>query len=205
LQTEVICSSQSIAVLQNIGNNPHQVDQQSYQVLESSLHSTPIMRNDEDTKVPRRERKRIVDGEQKHFLDELDDAGLCDICGKVFQDPNQHYRNVHATDRPFKCHLCNFSHPLKGHLAQHIRHKHMEAKFVCEVCGRKQRSAQAVKDHIAMVHQGLRPWPCPICPKTFAKKHYIEEHVKGTNLDQLLPIYLQGEMKKKTNGKICVV
>ena len=40
--------------------------------------------------------------------------GLCQQCGKVFQDPGQHYRNVHAKDRPYKCHLCSFSHPLKG-------------------------------------------------------------------------------------------
>ena len=44
----------------------------------------------------------------------FDVKGLCQQCGKVFQDPVQHYRNVHAKDRPYKCHLCSFSHPLKG-------------------------------------------------------------------------------------------
>jgi len=107
--------------------------------------------------------------------------GLCQLCGKVFQDPVQHYKNVHAEHRPFKCHLCPFSHPLKGHLAQHMRHKHMEGKFVCEVCGAKAKSAKAVKEHIAMVHEGQRPWPCPHCGKTFAKKQYIDEHVAVTH------------------------
>ena len=158
-------------------------DQVSYPVLHDSqimVETQPTNYKTPNTKDTQRKVKQQK--EEKNSVDEGVDPGLCDICGKVFQDPNQHYRNVHATDRPFKCHLCEFSHPLKGHLAQHIRHKHMEAKFVCEVCGRRQRSAQAVKDHIAMVHQGLRPWPCPICPKTFAKKHYIDEHVKGRSL-----------------------
>jgi hypothetical protein len=97
--------------------------------------SNQIIVETQNSKDNQQEGKRLAEGQEKNSLGEGEDPGLCDICGKVFQDPNQHYRNVHATDRPFKCHLCDFSHPLKGHLAQHIRHKHMEAKFVCEVCG----------------------------------------------------------------------
>ena len=129
--------------------------------------------------------KRIEEEEAAFKSLQLDrgKSGLCFICGKTFQDPLQHYRNVHAKERPFKCHLCPFSHPLKGHVAQHIRQSHLEAKFVCEVCGSRQRSKQAVKDHIAMVHEGKRPWPCPVqeCGKTFAKKQYVDEHVAVTH------------------------
>ena len=110
---------------------------------------------------------------------------LCDLCGAGFQDLSAHFRNVHAKHRPYKCHLCTFSHPLKGHLAQHIRHKHMEAKFICEVCGQKHRSAQAVREHISMVHEGLRPFECPVCHKSFAKKEYIKEHVAVTHKGEM--------------------
>ena len=107
-----------------------------------------------------------------------EEPGLCDICGNVFANPTQHFLNVHAKDRQYKCHLCTFSHPKKGRLAHHIRNTHMEPKFVCEICGQKRRSAVALRTHIAQVHEGQRPWPCPVCNKTFASRHYVDEHVK---------------------------
>ncbi|XP_065511335.1 myc-associated zinc finger protein [Caloenas nicobarica] len=73
---------------------------------------------------------------------------------------NSHVRQVHSTERPFKCETCEAAFATKDRLRAHaVRH---EEKVPCHVCG-KLLSAAYIGDHMK-VH-GAPGHSCELCSK----------------------------------------
>ncbi|KAF0683185.1 Aste57867_24749 [Aphanomyces stellatus] len=50
--------------------------------------------------------------------------------------------------------------------------------FVCEVCAQTFRFKGNLKRHQMTAHFGLRPFCCPLCPKSFARKADMQVHMR---------------------------
>lgn len=62
---------------------------------------------------------------------------------------------IHEENRPsIACPYenCNRIYYFKKNLEQHIRSKHIENKFECDICNRKLSTKQKVKEHIIKIH-----------------------------------------------------
>ncbi|GAB0202389.1 myc-associated zinc finger protein [Grus japonensis] len=74
---------------------------------------------------------------------------------------NSHVRQVHSTERPFKCETCDAAFATKDRLRAHaVRH---EEKVPCHVCG-KMLSAAYITDHMKVHGQGPNH-VCELCNK----------------------------------------
>ena len=61
---------------------------------------------------------------------------VCDLCDYKTVDNiglQDHIRQVHTMERPFKCDQCNYAGSSKRHLKAHLE-THAEPKFVCSLC-----------------------------------------------------------------------
>ena len=117
----------------------------------------------------------------------------CDLCATVAgwsqKNLDNHIARVHK-GATVACDQCDY----KGH-NEDIVHDHRvrvhekrysQHKWECVQCGGKYVSKSGLKRHVGFVHAGWkRPkkptgvWNCGLCPKIFARKQYLDNHVKG--------------------------
>merc|ERR1719225_1061026 len=73
--------------------------------------------------------------------------GFCQHCGQYFKMLKQHIKYKHESNKPWKCHQCDYSHALRSGLKAHIRYSHPVEKDmkVCHICGFTSASASIVK------------------------------------------------------------
>jgi KRAB domain-containing zinc finger protein len=114
---------------------------------------------------------------------------ICDECGYSANSEHELMRHkvCHSTERNVKCPLCpaifNNNHLLTLH--QNI---HIDRKYECHYCGKKFRTLDTVKSHLAThVHnEYMRKYSCEVCEKTFVRKRDRERHLRiHTGKDQL--------------------
>ena len=121
---------------------------------------------------------------------------ICAICGKSFAASAQlsnHKYTCSAKRKEFymkskhrfacTCPGCNYKTEKKKDLENHINRVHLdqpsEKKFVCPTCGNFYVNPSVLKNHIKTVHEGIKPWECSYCGKTFSKKISWSKHVEA--------------------------
>lgn len=127
---------------------------------------------------------KVADGSGENVRGEF----ICDFCGKICvtkQKIRQHMGS-HDSTRTKERHLCNVCGmwlSSKRNLNIHNRVVHIgEKKHKCRFCDRSFSSSQHLKIHINR-HEGIRPYACKQCSKTFFTGSERKEHMHSVHLN----------------------
>lgn len=114
---------------------------------------------------------------QRHELVEhkrtMDTISPCPKCPKIFTDPFQmrmHDKKAHAPIVLSQCHICSKVFTNGYRLKNHMNHIHVEARFECDMCGRKFRQKKYLKLHMTVIHSKEANFICTSCGKTFTNQ-----------------------------------
>lgn len=110
---------------------------------------------------------------------------VCDYCNKSFNTKNKikHHLVTHINEGRIKylCVTCGNQFCSKFGLTQHIRAIHdKEQRFQCTKCDRRFAHKHNLKTHMNR-HEGVRPYACIICPKTFYDSSTLNVHTKSVH------------------------
>ena len=101
---------------------------------------------------------------------------------QFFRRVSQHILYRHETNKPWKCHLCDFTHAVKHGLQGHIRTTHKkesDIKEVCHLCGWKTHSKNNLRVHIRCKHENIKRFSCNVCDHQFYHNKDLKVHVRG--------------------------
>lgn len=114
---------------------------------------------------------------------------ICDICGKLFGNPNKlrrHHVDVHFVDfngELYCCDLCPVAKPTRRLIYTHMKSTHMIKKHSCEVCGKEFKNRELWRKHSLIHDESKRSNFCLLCPhqpgfvtKSNLKKHHWKHH-----------------------------
>ena len=131
--------------------------------------------------------------DEKHTtLVRNDNRYYCNKCPKSFaayRDLKKHVDIVHenkAEDYKKECPICHLRvQQLKTHIKQMHEDKNSEGSGgVCMICHKTFASEYKVKQHVEMVHKGLKRYQCELCPKKFYDKADLGRHVRGVHMGE---------------------
>ncbi|XP_060073820.1 zinc finger and BTB domain-containing protein 24-like [Ylistrum balloti] len=118
------------------------------------------------------------------------DLLTCDICGKFKTDTMSRlliHKEIHSVDRPYTCDICGkgfrqFS-QMKNHQTIHGEHQEDDPskwyhRKECHICKRQYANQKCLIKHIEAVHSKIKPYVCPYCGHTAARKAMMELHIR---------------------------
>ncbi|XP_021347065.1 zinc finger protein 652-A-like [Mizuhopecten yessoensis] len=118
------------------------------------------------------------------------DLLACDICEKFKTDTMSRlviHKEIHSVDRPYTCDICGkgfrqFS-QMKNHQTIHGEHQDDDPKKwyrrkECDICKRQYANQKCLVKHIEAVHSRIKPYVCPYCGHTAARKAMMELHIR---------------------------
>lgn len=113
------------------------------------------------------------------------DSGLsCNICGQQFGKQGslqQHVRQKHQEDRPFRCDICGKSYLTEQDMVDHrVNHDPSMKRYKCQSCDNRYRHMKDRDRHFE-THHGKPTHPCEIegCPKAFARHDHMRAHLRS--------------------------
>ncbi|XP_034236771.1 oocyte zinc finger protein XlCOF7.1-like [Thrips palmi] len=108
-----------------------------------------------------------------------EEACGCPYCGQIFskkQKLKYHIRK-HTGEGLVSCEFCGKtftnSHSLKEH---RMIHDH-RTQILCTQCGKAFSTAKYLQRHVAMVHEAILVYKCPLCSRGFSQPSRLKAHV----------------------------
>ncbi|XP_031166294.1 zinc finger protein 737-like isoform X1 [Sander lucioperca] len=115
---------------------------------------------------------------------------MCDVCGKVMKNKTSLARHsfIHTGKKPFACHLCELRFNRRDNLQHHMTRLHPNGvarrqkqrvvqAWLCAVCGKTFSCRSRLKTH-EVIHSGVKPHACDLCPKAYMRTNDLEHHKK---------------------------
>ncbi|KAI3355006.1 hypothetical protein L3Q82_004795 [Scortum barcoo] len=123
------------------------------------------------------------------------DSTMCDVCGKVMKNKSSLARHsfIHTGKKPFACHLCDLRFNRRDNLQHHLNRLHPNGvaklekqrevqAWLCAVCGKTFSCRSRLKTH-EVIHSGVKPHRCDLCPKAYMRTNDLEHHKKIVHVD----------------------
>ena len=110
----------------------------------------------------------------------------CEICNSCFsreRNLRAHISFVHEGNAPFQCPECNEGFGYKHLFDRHIKLKHDKIPYEpyqCTICKKEFSGVNGKRNmnqHVAVVHEGKKPFECELCDACFSKKVGLETHI----------------------------
>jgi KRAB domain-containing zinc finger protein len=116
----------------------------------------------------------------------------CHVCGRpgfsTKYKLRDHVRAKHTDERPFQCEYCDRRFATQSILYMHRAQTHKKLPhgrskpdvktdtFSCHLCGKELSNAHKLRDHVSVVHEGVRRHPCAVCGKRFSSAFNRRQH-----------------------------
>lgn len=123
------------------------------------------------------------------------DSTVCDVCGKVMKNKSSLARHsfIHTGKKPFACHLCELRFNRRDNLRHHLSRLHPNGvgrlekpravqAWLCAACGKTFNCRSRLKTH-EVIHSGVKPHRCDLCPKAYMRTNDLEHHKKMAHLE----------------------
>lgn len=123
------------------------------------------------------------------------DSTMCDVCGKVMKNKSSLARHsfIHTGKKPFACHLCDLRFNRRDNLQHHLNRLHPNGiaklekqrevqAWLCAVCGKTFNCKSRLKTH-EVIHSGVKPHRCNLCPKAYMRTNDLEHHKKIAHVE----------------------
>uniref|UniRef100_A0A8D8CL92 Zinc finger protein 26 n=1 Tax=Culex pipiens TaxID=7175 RepID=A0A8D8CL92_CULPI len=105
----------------------------------------------------------------------------CSVCGKTMHSSAalKVHMMRHADTKAHCCDLCPLRFYTKGDLYNHKASHVQQRTHICDICGSKFAKQSALKRHVKLVHEGLRPFECQICGFKLFTSTQLKRHLLG--------------------------
>jgi rubredoxin len=138
-----------------------------------------------------------VFGKKEYLLDHMrkhtgEISPVCQVCGQTFnkslklKEHQKLHRNTLTdgsapTDKPFRCHLCKDIFTTADLLREHLRSKHSETVYKCDMCEASFGDVRGKNHHMYNEHQldafhQKCVW-CPVCNQGFTRHYNLKVHM----------------------------
>ena len=118
---------------------------------------------------------------------------VCEDCYKCYGTPQslkKHRKKVHNYVQKYKCDICSVVIKSEYHMKLHFQASHLEEKGsftmikeiatwekgTCHICNKEFQDLHKVKNHIATVHEKVKPFECVKCERLFSCRATITKH-----------------------------
>ena len=132
------------------------------------------------------------DDKQEELKESTSTTFVCNVCNKVLHSEyilNQHMTFIHHSRKyakdgaaEIKCQNCDQTFKSNNTLRNHLRVVHEGIKnHVCDSCGKAFSSKPNLTSHITYVHKGVRECTCTICGNLFRDKQVLKSHIMAVH------------------------
>ncbi|CAL8129171.1 unnamed protein product [Orchesella dallaii] len=113
-------------------------------------------------------------------------AVSCTMCPKTFTSKmsmNTHVSRMHSKIHPHPCEICGKSYFSRKELGEHMESHLNEKPHQCQQCGKRYGYHGGLRNHLKVVHYGVKDVKCPKCPLSFVDNSRLKRHDLRTHCD----------------------